>query len=247
MRRHEPYEFSELATHNGEVARGIVHTPEWKARMAADKALFDARFYAEADRKGWVIVNDPRLARPQDANPVTVEGHTMTDTTDRTSGKRTSAKNTEGAPETMTVAEYRAATQAWVDGTCHYRNLAIRLGAKPEDMLSKYDRDLAEKGIDTSGEGWDDDDTPELWEEIAAAEQVIAEADDLLRRLAGWDHLPLLGDGPFWLGEIAKTRAAIAALSEAASRGMSTPDSSRVSAENRRAPDGDFNRTSRRT
>lgn len=31
----------------------------------------------------------------------------------------------------------------------------------------------------------------------------------------------------------------------AASRGMSTPDSSRVSAENHRAPDGDFNRTER--
>lgn len=35
-----------------------------------------------------------------------------------------------------------------VDKICHYRNLAIVLGAKPEHMLGEFDRDLCIKGID---------------------------------------------------------------------------------------------------
>jgi hypothetical protein len=31
-------------------------------------------------------------------------------------------------------------------------------------------------------------------------------ADDTLRRLSEWDHLPLTADGPFWQGEIRKAR-----------------------------------------
>lgn len=44
--------------------------------------------------------------------------------------------------------------QHYVDAVCHYRNLAIVLGAKPNQMLGKFDRDLCESGIDpdeTSG------------------------------------------------------------------------------------------------
>jgi hypothetical protein len=37
----EPYEFAQLAMYNAEVARGIVHTPEWKARMAHEQERFD--------------------------------------------------------------------------------------------------------------------------------------------------------------------------------------------------------------
>jgi hypothetical protein len=37
----EPYEFAQLATYNAEVARGIVHTPEWKAKMAHEQERFD--------------------------------------------------------------------------------------------------------------------------------------------------------------------------------------------------------------
>ena len=32
-----------LATYNAEVARGIVHTPEWKTLMAEAQAAFDAQ------------------------------------------------------------------------------------------------------------------------------------------------------------------------------------------------------------
>jgi hypothetical protein len=31
-----------LATYNSEVHRGLVHTPEWKAYMAAEQVWFDA-------------------------------------------------------------------------------------------------------------------------------------------------------------------------------------------------------------
>jgi hypothetical protein len=37
----EPYRFQALATYNGERARGIVHTPEWQAKMAAEQKRFD--------------------------------------------------------------------------------------------------------------------------------------------------------------------------------------------------------------
>jgi hypothetical protein len=54
----------------------------------------------------------------------------------------------------------------------HYRNLAIVLGAKPDQMLNKFDRELCEQGIDptnTSGGyhiSWNDEmeDLRELWE-----------------------------------------------------------------------------------
>ena len=37
------YRFTELATYNSEVARGIAHTPEWVAKMAAVQVEFDDR------------------------------------------------------------------------------------------------------------------------------------------------------------------------------------------------------------
>ena len=38
----------ELAAYNAEVARGLVHTPEWDERMAALQARFDAGVAGEA-------------------------------------------------------------------------------------------------------------------------------------------------------------------------------------------------------
>lgn len=38
--KREPYEFSQLATYNGERARGLVHTEEWQARMRAEQERF---------------------------------------------------------------------------------------------------------------------------------------------------------------------------------------------------------------
>jgi hypothetical protein len=40
-REREPFEFMELATYNSEVARGLLHTPEWKAKMAAEQERFN--------------------------------------------------------------------------------------------------------------------------------------------------------------------------------------------------------------
>jgi hypothetical protein len=37
---------AELARFNGEVARGLVHTPEWKRRMALLQEAFDQRYRA---------------------------------------------------------------------------------------------------------------------------------------------------------------------------------------------------------
>lgn len=56
MRRNrEPHEFDALATYNSEVARGIVHTPEWVEQMRYEKARFDAQQAERADREGWII------------------------------------------------------------------------------------------------------------------------------------------------------------------------------------------------
>ena len=41
-RRHDEDRWTPLAIYNAEVARGIVHTPEYDAKMAAWQKLFDA-------------------------------------------------------------------------------------------------------------------------------------------------------------------------------------------------------------
>ena len=43
-------DFETLATYNAEVARGIVHTPEWDARMADLQREFDARVEAAIEQ-----------------------------------------------------------------------------------------------------------------------------------------------------------------------------------------------------
>lgn len=86
---------------------------------------------------------------------------------------------------------YMTATQRWVDEVCHYRNLAIAYGAKPDEMLSKWDRELAEKH--TGGNVIDvaaaREETQELWQEAEAAEARVAVLEDALRRIAEWDCL----------------------------------------------------------
>jgi hypothetical protein len=111
------------------------------------------------------------------------------------------------------IAELEDRDQRWVDQVCHYRNLAIMLGAKPEQMLSGHDRDLAAKwGEPSMHDGdWTMDDelaeVSECWEKLAAAEAQIAElqrelaiANRLIRRNVGAlteslkDDLDRLGD-----------------------------------------------------
>jgi hypothetical protein len=48
-RRYQEDRWLPLATYNAEVSRGIVHTPEWKAKMADWQKLFDAEM---AERYG---------------------------------------------------------------------------------------------------------------------------------------------------------------------------------------------------
>lgn len=73
-----------------------------------------------------------------------------------------------------------------VDGYCDYRNLAIRLGAKPEQMRDRHDRELCERGI---GDEWSGPEGPEVWDELEAAEERLAAvralADEWERR---WDE-----------------------------------------------------------
>lgn len=73
---------------------------------------------------------------------------------------------------TITEAEYRERTQKWVDNVCHYRNLAIQLGAKPEQMLSEYDRNLVLNRTDDDPAGWEED-TPELWDDLERYEEAL--------------------------------------------------------------------------
>ncbi len=52
-----------------------------------------------------------------------------------------------------TADDLKDLTQRHVDHVCHYRNLAIVLGAKPNQMLTDYDKKLCEKGIDPDDNG----------------------------------------------------------------------------------------------
>lgn len=44
-------------------------------------------------------------------------------------------------------ADWTLRDQKLLDAVVHYRNLAIALGAKPEWMLDRWDRDLCESGL----------------------------------------------------------------------------------------------------
>ena len=43
----EPYPFQQLADYNGRVGQGIVHTPEFAARMAIQQRYFDEQMWTE--------------------------------------------------------------------------------------------------------------------------------------------------------------------------------------------------------
>jgi hypothetical protein len=90
---------------------------------------------------------------------------------------------------TAQVAELQERDQRWVDQVCHYRNLAIMLGAKPEQMLSGHDRHLATKWGDPSmhdGDWTMDDELAEVaecWEKLEAAEAENANLREVLERI----------------------------------------------------------------
>lgn len=68
-------------------------------------------------------------------------------------------------------AEY---VQNAVDTVVHYRNLAIKCGASPDDMLGVYDRKLCVDHNPDDRDGYDFSDNRETWAEV---EKVTAERD----------------------------------------------------------------------
>ena len=71
--------------------------------------------------------------------------------TESTANSRVAAalRERNEALERLKVAEADAKyVREAVDGICYYRNLAIGLGAKPEQMLGPSDKKLCEDGID---------------------------------------------------------------------------------------------------
>lgn len=55
-KRGEPYVWSDLATYNSEVARGVVHTPEKDAEMVERQRAFDAEAAAELERRNKRVI-----------------------------------------------------------------------------------------------------------------------------------------------------------------------------------------------
>jgi hypothetical protein len=55
MRAARPYRWQELADYNGRVGHGVVHTPEYKARMRLEQAAFDEEMAvrSQAERIRW--------------------------------------------------------------------------------------------------------------------------------------------------------------------------------------------------
>jgi len=62
----KPDDLHALATYNSEVMRGLVHTPEWRERMAQLQDQFNIETYGmtTAEMHGQLLVRDaPRLRR----------------------------------------------------------------------------------------------------------------------------------------------------------------------------------------
>jgi len=51
-------EFHQLATYNGEIGRGLVHTPEWKAKMAVSQERWNRWAVEQQERANQVIAAD---------------------------------------------------------------------------------------------------------------------------------------------------------------------------------------------
>lgn len=54
----DPYEFDALAKFNSEVARGIVHTPEWVEKMRLEQERFNAEQETEWLARGAMRVGE---------------------------------------------------------------------------------------------------------------------------------------------------------------------------------------------
>ena len=54
----EEHRWNALATYNSEVARGLVHTPEWRKKMAEEQKLFDEEQHQRYLDEGWTLVGN---------------------------------------------------------------------------------------------------------------------------------------------------------------------------------------------
>lgn len=61
----EPYEFAALVQFNSEVARGIMHTPEWVEKMAAEQLRFH-----DQQKREWIALGATRLANGNLSLPI---------------------------------------------------------------------------------------------------------------------------------------------------------------------------------
>jgi len=83
------------------------------------------------------------------------------------------------SPAIRKLVEERKSCGRQIDAACHYRNLAIEHGAKPESMLDQYDRVLAANWSTMDHtDGWRNE-APDVWEiaEKAAADLRAARKD----------------------------------------------------------------------
>ncbi len=74
-----------------------------------------------------------------------------------------------------------------VDDAVYYRNLAIMLGAKPEQMTNVYDRELCVKGIDTTPNDYADTMADQVqayraaWDAVDELKEMLIERTQQLR------------------------------------------------------------------
>ena len=64
----QEHRWDALATYNGEVARGLVHTPEWKAKMAEEQKLFVEGLHQGYLARGYTRVGDVYIREVKDAD-----------------------------------------------------------------------------------------------------------------------------------------------------------------------------------
>jgi len=87
-------------------------------------------------------------------------------------------------------------SQSYIDTIGHYRNLAISLGAKPEQMLNTFDRDLCRRGLDFEcGDYTVDDscgDLAEVWDEVDQFQTQLADRNEWCDHLATRESALLL-------------------------------------------------------
>lgn len=117
--------------------------------------------------------------------------------------------------EMLTIDQHKDITQKHVDHCIYYRNLAIVLGAKPNQTLTDYDKELCKKGIDPDDNGggyhWSVRDSlneaEDLWEKN---ERLERERDEARAGWKAWEDL--------YNAEVKEIRGVLASIRAARTR-----------------------------